>query len=394
MASLGPNCRSKGDATRESQAKRTMKLRCKKRCYSVAVVLFLAAFFVGGMRPAVAPSGNAQEPKKPPALAQDDRVWRVTLAKSSRGYHVVSVTNLDGAFPAQTPKAEITSGAFQNWRWKVEADPSLLPSWMVWQSDKKVQKSARLPADDWSYPALDWRRAFERGHQVVSYLLGRQPLSLDARVILVPEGSDYHQTFDQEEDGAIPLTLGLYYPSGVSSSRADQSERFLAMVAVVTRVISEYEGILVAAGTIESVGQDEAARVVNEEGQSICWDESTFLALGAGTHFVSRLGWDQQGSADELAHYPPAKIKLSDAVHWGALREAESIGWYLEFRGMKNHTFSAKDPAAMNAVLSVCRAMTQHPFDLTTGAYPAPQIQYVPFFPATLASRGAQKNTQ
>jgi hypothetical protein len=371
-----------------------MKLRCEKLCYRVTVALCLAAFVAGGMRSAGAQQGTAQQPKKLEALAQTGRMWRVTLTESSRGYHVVSVTSLDGRLTAQSPKVEIASGAFRGWRWQVEADPTLLPSWKAWQSDKKVQKSARLPEDDWNYPALDWRRAFERAHQVVSYLLGSQPLPLDATVVLVPEGSAYHQTFDQEEGDAIPLTLGLYYPSGASLSSDNQFERFTALIGAVSGIIREYERILVATGAIKPMGKDEAARTVNQEGQSICWDESTFLALAAGTHFVSRLRWDQQGSADQLAHYPPTAIKLSDAVYWGALREAESIGWYLEFRGMRNHTFSAKNPAAMNAVLSVCRAMTQHPFDLTTGAYPAPQVQYVPFFPATLASRGAQKNTQ
>ncbi|MGH9865258.1 MAG: hypothetical protein ACRD4H_07575 [Candidatus Acidiferrales bacterium] len=319
---------------------------------------------------------------------RNDNAWSATVKKSEGGYHVVSVTNLTGSPARETTDVEIASGAFQGWRWKVEADPSLLPSWNAWESQDRVKKSAQLPADDWSYPAFDWRRAFERVHRVVSYFLGHEPLGLDTTVILIPEGAAYHETVDQVEDSAVPITLGFPFPAETSSSRIDQANRFAALLQAPAETINRYYQVLVAEGFTAQVGQDEAAKEVNAEAEGICWYEGVSLALtAAGPHFHSSLHWNQQTSAAELTHHPPTKIQLADAAYWAGLREAESISGYLESRGMKNYTFSGKDPAAMNAVLSVCRAMTQHPVDLTTSAYPPSQVQYVPFFPVPLNSK-------
>ncbi len=352
----------------------------------LAIILGSAAVAAGSTQGA---SGLPRQPEMKQAAAQTQNgdASNAIVKKSESGYHVVSVTNLVGV-PAQgekTTDVEIASGAFQGWTWKVEADPSLLASWGAWESFGRVKKSAQLPANDWSYPAFDWTRAFERIYRLLSYLLGHEPLGLDATLILVPEGTAYHASVDRVEDAAVPITLGFHFPAEASSSKLDQAKRFGAVLQASTDTINRYYDVLVAEDLTTQIGQDEAAKRVNEEAVGICWSESMSLVLmAAGPRYHSSLHWNQQASASDLAHYPPTKIQLADAFYWAGLREAESISGYLEAKGMKNHTFSGKDPAAMNAVLSVCRAMTQHPLDLTISAYPPSQIQYVPFFPDPL----------
>ena len=150
-------------------------------------------------------------------------------------------------------------------------------------------------------------------------------------------------------------------------------------------MISLSSRTLVAEHVITQKGESDASSQVNREAIAACWMESTVMAfMFASGHFRSTIQWSQQSSADDLERRPPLTIPPDKIAYWASLREAESISGYLEMKGMKNRNFSGKDPAALNAVLSVCRAMTQHPVELMTGPYPPSQIQYAPFFPDKL----------
>ncbi len=336
--------------------------------------------------------------------APDAQVWGVALLQSEHGYRVASVTKLNGTALAQTQRTKIASGEFQNWQWTVDADHSLLPSWRAWQNDKKVQTRA-MPPDNWNHPAADWEQTFNRAYKVANYLLGRQPLALRATLLLIPNGSAYDKITTAESNEAVPITLGFYYPQSPSSSDDLTGERFSALAEAVSRTLYEYQHLLIATKTSESVGRGEADKAVNDEAISQCWFDSTLVALTSGTHSVVK--WDD--SSERLAllerdsehkispetETPLRKlattdsvpdIKFSDAVLWARFREGESVTEYFRSRNLAP-TVSSREPAQMNALLSVCRAMTQHPVDLTTGAYPASRIQYVPFFPVPLDSK-------
>jgi hypothetical protein len=316
------------------------------------------------------------------AAASKDRLLR---AVAGAALCAAAVTSTVGRAAAQAPLVQIASGSVQTWRWNAETSPSLLASWDAWQHYRPVRESERLAPRDWRYPALSWRRAFGRAYELANYLLGQKPLPLHATVVLVPEGSDYHQTPGPDGPQAVPILLAFPYPAEASSSRSEQARRLGAFFTAYAGVMQEYYRALVSAGLIVPAGKNKTDKQLNEKALGVCWDEATSLALLAtGPHFHSWVNWVPWTSPPPLAHRPNGKVQPGDVEQRAVLRATQSIDWYLEIRGLKNRRFSSKDPQPMNAVLSVCRAMTQHPLDLTDGPYPASKVEYVPFFPARL----------
>lgn len=369
-----------------------MNLPERKRslAFGLGLVWASAAFCTGGVgHHADSSSGKAppfwrlapaqQEPE------QDRTAWNSTATKSPDGYHIISITNLNGKPGGQTDFVEIANGRFQNWRWSVKVESSLLPSWNAYERSGRVKKTAQLAPDDWGHPAFDWGRAFGRAYLAIRYLLGRQPIALNATVLLIPDGQEYRAHFDQVDAGTVPITLGFPFPTDTSASKPEQAKRMTTILQAITELAHQYGRVLVDENLVPTKGQDETSKTVNKEADGACWMESTDLVfMAAGGNFRSTLQWSQQTSADDLARHPPSKIPPGEIGYWASLREAESISGYLEMKGLKNRNFSGKDPAAMNAVLSVCRAMTQRAIDLTAGPYPPAQILYVPFFPNRL----------
>lgn len=337
-----------------------------------------------------------------PELMQtpDAQIWAVGLQKSDSGYRTHSITKLNGANPmSDEPTALIASGSTGNWQWEVRAVPSLLASWKTWQNDKKVQQRAADP-DDWSHPAATWEQAFTRAHKVVNYLLGRPPLPLKLTMLLVPDGSAYNKAFVQTGPDFVPLTFAFYYPLAASETKALTASRFSALVEAVSTTVYEYQHVLIATEIIKPMGKNETDKTINDETRSQCWSDSTFLALTSGTHTEStwnpalareallagssgRVTSQETGTPAGDAQEDDQQMQrhYSDAWRWGKYLEAKSISVYLRMRGLREAKVVSNEPAAMNAVLSACRAMTQRPLDLTSGDYPASQVEYVPFFP-------------
>lgn len=322
-------------------------------------------------------SQQRQANKEPP--------WNTTTNRSADGYQVTSTTNLDGAPAGQIAFAEVGSGVFHNWRWTVKADPSLLPSWNVYANSERVKKSAALAGNDWSYPVFEWKRGFERVYLLASYLLGREPAPLNATILLVPEGQEFESTFDQAASAEVPITLGFHFPADTSPTKTEQAKRDTTVLQAIMEMAHQYSRVLVDKNLVLVRGTDESSRTVNKEADGACWAESADLVFAAsGGHFRFRIQWNQQTSGEELAHHPPSTIPREKIGYWASLRQAESISGYLEMRRLKNRNFSSKNLGPMNAVLSVCRAMTQSPVDLAAGPYPPSQILDVPFFPDKL----------
>lgn len=348
----------------------------------------------------------------PSAMMQtpNSQIWGVSFEKSGADYRIHSITRLNGSHPTHgDPTTPIASGVVENWQWEVQAVPSLLPSWKAWQSDKKVQQRALEP-DNWDHPAANWQQAFTRAYRVVNYLLGRPPLPLKLTLLLVPDGTAYNKVLVQTGTGFVPLTFAFYYPPPDSDSNSLTAARFASLVEAVARSVYEYQHILVATNVIQPIGNNETDKTINDETRSQCWSESIFLALTAGTHTettwtpapevlfqentrhdISSETQKQAGVSQE--NNQGIQRRYSDAVLWARYLEAKSVFSYLQQRALPDGKVASNDPAGMNAVLSVCRAMTQRPLDLTAGPYPATQVEYTPFFPARLGSDKSKDTT-
>jgi hypothetical protein len=324
----------------------------------------------------------------------------VRAQKSESGYRTHSITRLNGAGPMGGERTSVVaSGSAGNWQWEVRAVPSLLPSLKAWQSDKEVQLVAGSP-DDRRSPAASWQQAFARAYKVVDYLLGRPPLPTKLTLLLVPKGSAYKNVFVQTGKGYIPLTFAFYYPLAASETDALTSDRFEAMVKAVSKAVHEYQHTLVDTVAIEPMGNNQIDKTINSEIRSQCWAVSTTLALASGT--TSNLKWNPvlpdelidrsmghstpRATANEAQENPrPKPRSFSDADLWAGHLFAKNISAYLRERGFPEAKVEYNDPAGMNAVLSLCVAITQHPRDLTVALYPASQVQFVPFFSPTLS---------
>lgn len=327
----------------------------------------------------------------------------VATLNSKPPYRISSETRLNGSKPVGgEPTAVIASGTTENWQWEVRAVPLLLPSWEAWKHDKRFQQRSQLP-DDWSHPVATWEQAFSRAYKAASYLLGRPPLPMKATILLVPDDTSYHKVFTQSGDDFIPLTFAFYYPSAESGNYELTSERFSALVEAVATTLYEYQHVLVSTKIIEPVGTNATDKTINDESRSHCWGHSTLLALTSGSH--TNLTWDpaaaravlfadsaSQNISVETGDQPTAAGRMeesagrrySDALLWARHLEMKNLLLYLGERGIREPKVQSNDPAAMNAVLSFCRAITQRPRDLTVGTYPTAEVEYVPFFPPSL----------
>jgi hypothetical protein len=325
--------------------------------------------------------------------APDTQIWGVRAKTSESGYQTHSVTRLKGADRVGgEPTSVAASGSTGNWQWEVRAVPSLLPSLKAWQSDKEVQAAASDP-DNWSYPATSWEQGFARAYKVVSYLLGRPPLPMKLTLLLVPKGSAYEKVFDQTGNDFIPLTFAFHYPAAGSESDTLTAERFSAMVEAISQFVHEYQHTLVDTKAIEPTGKDQTDKTINSEIRSQCWTHSTALALASGT--ISYLKWNptlpdeliERKKGHNLRENPqPKPRRFSDAYLWAGHLVAKNLSAYLLERGYAEAKVEYSDLAGMNAVLSFCAAITQHPRDLTLGSYPTSQVEFVPFFPSSLSS--------
>ncbi|HET6841691.1 MAG TPA: hypothetical protein VFK06_08385 [Candidatus Angelobacter sp.] len=319
-------------------------------------------------------------------------IWAVRAQKSESQYRTHSITRLNGAGPAAgEPTSVIALGTTANWQWEVRAVPSLLPSLKAWQSDKEVLLPSN-GSDDLDHPAVSWEQAFARAYKVVNYLLGRTPPPMKLSLLLVPKGSAYKKNFVQTGNDLIPLTFAFYYPAASSETDALTSDRFSALVEAVSKVVHEYQHALVDTKAIEQTGSNRVDKTINSEIRSQCWAESTTFALASGT--ASYLKWNPAFPSELIEHNPdhnkqknaqPRQRRFSDADLWAGHLLAKNLSAYLLDRGFAEPKVEYSDPAGMNAVVSFCGSITQHPRDLTVDLYSTSQVELTPLFPTTIS---------
>jgi len=343
----------------------------------------------------------AQRSDIPKALvnAPDMERWGVGWIEVKTGYKVLSVTRFNGHSKLhEDPNVLIESGKIGNWEWQVEAAPSVAAQWRTFQAQAqtKVVTQEAEQTQNWLHTASNWTLAFERAHRVAVYLLGREPLPLHATLLLIPDGVKYSKQVTETRTEGAPLTLAFYW----------QESKPAAFVEDVATTMYEYQHLLVDSKMIPSEGHGIGDQTTNDEARSQCWSDATDLALLAGSS--SHMEWKasnaqaalallQQSEQTQLGNSNQSrakgdhkdKVPYEDAYLYGRLFEVESISSYFQGKGLSLY-IEAKDLDRANSFMSVCRAMTQSPTDVTEGGYPAAQVQYVPFFPPNLNSHNIE----
>ena len=315
---------------------------------------------------------------------EGNQIWGTRVARAGKGYRSHVLSRLNGKVPlTEEPNVRIASGTTGVWQWEVRTVRSLVPSYEQWTSDPKIQERAK--SDEWTHSIASWDQAFARAYKVVSYLLGHEPMPLNLVVVLVPANTQYEKNESLEHESAVPLRFMFYYPP---AGEGDSNARYGAMINAVTTSVYEYQHGFVDTKTIKPIGRSKADRTINDEARSQCWSDSVFLALTSGSH--TEFAWEGDGAGRSSLDPKPGETPPTDkeryinALKYAWTYEALTLVDYLRQRGVTTNKFLANDPPPMNAVLSACRALTQKPFDLTSGPYPKEQIEFVPFFPDPL----------
>jgi len=315
------------------------------------------------------------------------QTWAVDVLRAKPPYRVRSTTTLGGPTPSRNAQmVTIDSGAFRNWQGVVKADPTLLPSWRAWQRSKKARRWVKTP-DSWSHPTPNWQHGFERTYKVVAYLMGCEPLPLRATILLVPEGSSYHETITQQAANYAPMTFAFYYPISSSHSHHAQDGRFAALVEPFLYMVVEYEQVVLATDPAsKTLGRSRVDRLFSNVALGTCWAESTALALQAGQH-----GYMEFDPRRVVSKRPSSgaqfgtlgRAKDSKALEPAGSHVVERFNSYIRDLGLHKQKVSQRDPKAMNRVLNFCRAATAYYLDLTEGRQPPSRVQFKPFFPPT-----------
>ncbi|MBI2677301.1 MAG: hypothetical protein HYX28_00815 [Candidatus Koribacter versatilis] len=321
------------------------------------------------------------------------KLWAISQVKTNDEYRVISSTRLNGSLPMRADASAIlASGESDNWSWEVKAVPALLPSWQAWQRSPEIARRAQ-PPDDWGHPAATWEQAFARAHKLATYLLGRKPLPLRITVLLIPQDTAYDESFTDSGGSPVHMTFAFYYPAASAGDAGATARRFSALVEAVATTMHEYEHVLIYSQMIRPVGRDETDRSINNEANGLCWSYATTLALTSGTH--TELQWTHATEVPTAfgVFKPGKKRRYSDAFSWAQFLGGRSTAAYLRDRGISDLLIRSNDAARMNTFVSVCRAMTQDPMDLTAGPYPSSRISYEQFFPSSLETDSHPKDS-
>lgn len=328
--------------------------------------------------------------------SRDAETWGVAWLKSRDGYSVMSTTKLNGhsAF-REKPSVVLEAGKTANWDWQVMAVPSLAKQWRTFQAEQHTQtvEAEAEQSGNWLHTVLTWKLAFERAHRTAKYLFGHDPLALHLTLLLVPDGTRYDKEVTEKRSDALPLTLAFYWSKSNPTS----------FLGAVSTTMYEYQHLLVDDGAISSMGNGLGNQTANDEARSQCWSDSTFLALIAGSS--SHMEWklsnakaaaalleeseqrqvSTAGDDSHTDHRTNGEIPFSEAYMWGRFFEVQSIASYFRLQNIPSIRVEAKDINRISSIMSVCRAMTQAPADVTNGGYPPSQVKYSSYFPSQLS---------
>lgn len=241
-----------------------------------------------------------------------------------------------------------------------------------------------MESESLSEPIANWDQGFARARMMAAYLLGRDPLPLKVKILLLPEGAGYSESI-VESGPSIPLTFAFHYPLTIVDTPEATSSRFSAMVGAVSTTMHEYQHVLTAAGLVHGEGKTHIDKTINDEARSSSWGDAAVIALTSGT--PSEMKWDPSLKlvlADGKLAEDAAKVKrrFADSSSWGEFVYTRTAVNYLREHGIAEVAVRGTDTETMNAMVSLFRAMTLTPHDLIQKPYPSSKVEYAPFFPS------------
>ncbi len=174
----------------------------------------------------------------------------------------------------------VSQGHYRSWRWRVEAPPPIVHSWMLWQRD--APRLGFVAKRGGRRVAYGWKEGFRRLYALVGRLEGQTPTPARITLILVPWQESLKLHLDVTGRKAIPIVTATWYPTSLRQSRLFQKVRFHALRAALADVGADLEIVAEAARAPPGIPADREAadrRLENAD----CWQTAIRIGLAAGT---------------------------------------------------------------------------------------------------------------
>lgn len=301
----------------------------------------------------------------PSDLVRLGNSWGVATLSVQPPYRVVSESFLSrsrstGRFLTRTALLRksrlVARGCFKRWCWSVRGTPTVETAWKTWLNQRRAQcpPDPRRPC----VPQLGWGAAFKVLYATATTLLGHPPLPAHVHLLLLPDGTGYHNHVELRSETHVPLELAFHFPV---DQRAPGFPLHVkkTLVSIAGTVFYEFQHIEYAAGGTLGPKVPETARVVKNEANSECWRLSADVILDhmMGHHlYIVRTSRSVRRLTMALSGGAP---RFSNAALYGPMLLKQRLERVLLERdpGLKDGSYLDIAPAnsgARKALLAYC----------------------------------------
>ena len=186
-----------------------------------------------------------------------------------------------GTTPLRLLESRLVSrGRYRNWRWRVEAPPAVVRSWLLWHRDApRLGYVTRVAGRRRAY---GWQEGFHRLYALIGRLSGETPKPARITLLLVPWQQSLELHFDVRGRKTIPVVTAAWYPTTLRQSRLFQKVRFHALRAALADVGADLEIMAEAARQPPGIKENHRAKDRRLENAD-CWQTAIRIGLAAGT---------------------------------------------------------------------------------------------------------------
>ncbi|MGH2507709.1 MAG: hypothetical protein ACRDHZ_09965 [Ktedonobacteraceae bacterium] len=266
-----------------------------------------------------------------------------------------------------------------DWCLMVSAYPKVASAWESWKgnSSHRCSGTHKIVCD-----RSPWDKAFFELHASAVRLLGRPPLPLHARIILLPEGLGYHAAVAAQSSTYVPLEFAFPFPINLEEpgfpGQADH-----ALIHAIATLGYEFQHVEYAAGQTYGPNRPLGAKSAKDEANSECWKlvAQAFLTRGTASGFAFKRATGLAMQIDRAI--TGKKSDFSDAAVSGPVSLRRHLGAYLlqrypELADGTMITISPNDAGAAEQLVSYCQAFIRYSGNILQRPMPTSRIKLVP----------------
>lgn len=333
---------------------------------STGIFIFLLAGILAGCTLSDLPPGFLNAPKT--------KLHGVEVFSAAPPFGIYSISLLTGVHPdllhhlnakwIAAHTVSISHGTMDNWQWHLRADPVVVGAWTDWVNKVNVKRKSKRMS--WRNLPVTWEQIMWRLHKVAHYLLGREPLPIDLKVLWWPDGYGVEYQTYAVNAHAVPLSFVFAFPVRSNKRHEARLRAASALIDAGSRLMWELQHVELAAA--ESKAQSESRttatiRIVNNEATSACWDYASRIVLSAGTRSIFKIPLPRSQNLLAFQKRWGQHPTFQSAVFWARQIVTAKLAKFLESENLPN-TFVVTNRRADNAVLGFCRELTRHAWNI------------------------------